>query len=567
MMFLSIFLLTFYHCITIDIVIKGDAIMQKTIRDVTFNLLRNLDMTTIFGNPGSTEETFLENLPDDFTYIHALQEASAVGAADGYAQLSGKVGLVSIHTTPGLCNSMSNIFSAYMNKTPMIIVAGNQTREMLLSEPWLSNPDPEVVPRPFVKWSYQPVRAEDVPGAFMRAYSMALQPPCGPVFLSIPLDDWDKPAAEDDFMLKSVCRRVAADPERISDFARMINSAKNPVLIYGADIARSEGWDIAQKVAEKLQAPVWAAPASELAPFDESHPLYCGGLPFAIEPLANKLVGHDLVLIVGAPVFRYFPYAPGEYFPEGMKILHISDNPEEIARAVGGNSLISDAKLALDSLYELLDQRAQRVKPVFKQEHGLASSPLKKVKEVNLSALTLFKTLREACPKDTILVEESPSNIAALHTAWKITSPRSFFTFASGSLGWGLPASIGLALAERESSEATRPIVSIIGDGSLQYSIQGLWSAVQEKLPILYVVVDNEEYGILKAFAKYQHNPNVPALNLPGIDIELIAKGYGCDAYTTSDPQKIKEIAASAFSKDKPTVLVVKIDKSVPPLI
>lgn len=541
--------------------------MQKTIRDVTFELLRKLDMTTIFGNPGSTEETFLENFPKDFTYVHALQEASAVAAADGYAQMSGTVGLVSVHTTPGLCNSMSNIFSAYMNKTPMIIVAGNQTREMLLSEPWLSNPDPEVVPRPFVKFSYQPVRAADVPMAFMRAYAMALQPPCGPVFLSIPLDDWDKPANEEDIYVKSVCRKVAADPNRLKEFAQAINKAKNPVLIYGADIARNDGWDIARKVAEKLQAPVWAAPSSELAPFDESHPLYCGGLPFAIKPLSDKLVGHDLALVVGAPIFRYFPYAPGEYFPEGMKVIHISDNPDETAKAVAGDSLVSSADLALEALYELIDTRATRTKPVNKQEHGLAYFPLKKEKEIKLSALTLFKTLREACPEDTILVEESPSNIPALHTAWKITKPKSFFTFASGSLGWGLPASVGYALAERESSDATRPLVSVIGDGALQYSIQGLWTAVQEKLPILYVIPDNEEYGVLKAFAKYQQNPNVPALDLPGIDIELIAKGYGCDAYTTSDPEKIKEIVKNAFSKDKPTVLIAKIDRSVPPLI
>ena len=541
--------------------------MSKTIREVTFDLLRNLDMTTIFGNPGSTEETFLENFPSDFRYILTLQEASAVGAADGYSQITGKVGLVSIHTTPGICNSMSNIFSAYMNKTPMIIVAGNQTREMLLLEPWLSNPDPEVVPRPFVKWSYQPVRAEDVPAAFMRAYAAALQPPCGPVFLSIPLDDWDKPALEDVAAVRQVSNSMGPNPETIKEFAEQINKAQNPVLIYGSDIARSNGWDIAERVAEKLQAPVWAAPGSERAPFKESHALYCGGLPFAIEPLAQKLEGHDLVLIVGAPMFRYFPYSPGEYFPKDMKVLHISDDPNETARAPMGNSLVSNAKLALEYLNEFLEIRAMRFDPINRQPHGLSYYSLDYENENELAALSLFEILRQAIPDNAILVEESPSNLAALHTAWKIVEPKSYFTFASGSLGWGLPASVGIALAEKDKKDEGRPVVSIIGDGALQYAIQGLYTAVQQELPMLIVVPDNEEYGILKSFAKFQNNPNVPGLNLPGINIELLAKGYGCDSYTTNKPEEIEKITQEAFKKNKPTVLVVPIDPTIPSLI
>ena len=162
---------------------------MMTIRDTTFELLRKLNITTIFGNPGSTEETFLQDFPSDFRYVQVLQEASAVAAADAYAQATQSVGLVNVHTAAGMCNAMSNIFTASMNKTPLIITAGNQTREMLLMEPWLTNTHPEELPKPFVKWSYEPKRAEDVPAAFMRAYAMAIQEPAGPVFLSIPLDD------------------------------------------------------------------------------------------------------------------------------------------------------------------------------------------------------------------------------------------------------------------------------------------------------------------------------------------------------------------------------------------
>ena len=307
--------------------------MKKTIRQVTFDLLRQLDITTIFGNPGSTEETFLKDFPSDFRYIQTLHEASAVAAADGYAQGMRKVAMVNLHTSAGLSNGMSNILTAYMNRTPLIITAGNQTREMLLMEPWLTNIEPETLPKPWVKWSYQPARAEDVPAAFMRAYAMALQPPAGPVFLSIPLDDWDKPAIAQEAVVREVSQRIGYDPARLQAFADALSSAKNPVLIYGSAIARGEGWDAGIALAEKLNIPVWAAPASERPPFPETHPLYAGGLPFAMGPLSDKLKGHDLALIIGAPVFRYYPYVAGSYLPDGMRLLHITDDPIEVGRA------------------------------------------------------------------------------------------------------------------------------------------------------------------------------------------------------------------------------------------
>ena len=167
---------------------------KKTVHDVTYDLLRALGLTTVFGNPGSTEQTFLKNFPEDFPYVLGLQEASVLAMADGFAQCTGKPALVNVHTAAGMGNAMGNLVAAYKGNTPLIVTAGQQTREMVLCEPYLSNPDETVFPRPWVKWAYQPARAEDVPAAFMRAYTIALQPPAGPVYLSIPLDDWEKPA-------------------------------------------------------------------------------------------------------------------------------------------------------------------------------------------------------------------------------------------------------------------------------------------------------------------------------------------------------------------------------------
>ena len=413
------------------------------------------------------------------------------------------------------------------------------------------------------------MRAEDVPAAFMRAYAMAMQPPAGPVFLSIPLDDWDKPATGP-AVLRSVTTRIAPDPERIAEFAEALSRARHPALIYGSAIARGDGWQQAIALAEKLQAHVYAAPASERPPFPETHPLYSGGLPFAIGPLSKKLAGHDLAIVIGAPVFRYYPYVEGEYIPAGMRLLHITDDPSESGRAPVGDSLLGDAVLSLQALEKLVQGRSAPAAPVVKQAHGLAPHPAASADEQDkpgkLSSLALFKGLRAATPADTVLVEESPSNLGELHTAWPIDRPDSFYTFASGSLGWNLPASIGIALAERDSGR-NRPVLAIIGDGSFQYSIQGLWTAVQHQLPILFVVPRNEQYGILKSFAVLEETPGVPGLDLPGLDFVALAKGYGAHGVRAETLDEVRAVCAEAFTRKGPTVLEVPVLPTIPPLL
>lgn len=541
---------------------------MTTIRDATFKLLRNLNITTIFGNPGSTEETFLQNFPKDFRYVQVLQEASAVAAADAYAQATQTVGLVNVHTAAGLSNAMSNIFTASMNKTPLIITAGNQTREMLLMEPWLTNTHPLELPKPFVKWSYEPARAEDVPAAFMRAYAMALQEPAGPVFLSIPLDDWNQEFTGD-LVVRTVAHRIAADPNRLQKFAEKISKAKNPVLIYGADITKNNGWDIAIQFAEKLKAPVWAAPASERTPFPENHPLYAGGLPFATKPLSDLLEDHDLALVIGAPVFRYYPYVPGKYIPDGLELLHITNDSAESARAPVGDSLVSNPVLALTSLLELISVPTDRLAPnINKLPHNMAPHPVPQTTSSQgsvLTALEVFTIARKAMPENAILMEESPSNIAELHSAWPVTFHDGFYTAASGSLGWNVPASVGIALAEKDK-KTNRPVVAMIGDGSLQYAIQGLWTANQQQLQVIYIVPVNTEYAILKSFSECQETPNVPGLDIPDLDIVSLAKGYGCLATKAQTSEELFTACKEALKHNRPTVIEVPITKTIPPL-
>jgi len=541
---------------------------MPSVRDVTYQLLRELGLTTIFGNVGSTEETFLKNFPADFRYVLAPQEASVIAIADGYAQATRRPALVNLHTTAA-ANGMGNIATAFQNKTPLIVTAGQQTREMLLMEPWLTDVEATMLPRPWVKWAYEPARAEDIPAAFMRAVATAVQPPAGPVFLSLPFGDWEKPC-EGPAVVRTVSGRVAPDPSRLAEFAEVLSQARSPVLIYGAAIARGNGWEQAVALAEALAAPVWAAPASERAPFPENHPLYCGGLPFAIGPLSKKLEGHDVALVVGAPVFRYYPYVPGPYLPAGLRLLHISEDPAETARAPVGDSLLGDAVLSLAALKELLGRSTPRTTKVREAaSHRMAPHPpggAKAPGDGRLTAAQVFQALHSVSPADAVLVEESPSNLPDLHAAWPITKPDTFYTFASGILGWGLPASVGLALAERDSGR-NRPVVAVIGDGSFQYSVQSLWTAARLNLPLLVVVLRNDEYCILKSFAVLEETPGVPGLDIPGFDIVSIAKGYGCDGTRLDDLDAIKKAAVAARGQSRPTVLEVPISAQVPPLI
>lgn len=533
---------------------------MRTVKEVTFDLLRRLGVTTIVGNPGSTEETFLKDFPADFKYVMALQESSVVAIADGLSQSLRRPVIVNVHTGAGMGNAMGTILTAYQNKTPLIITAGQQTRDMLLIEPLLTNIEATVMPRPWVKWSYEPARAEDVPGSFMRAYATAVQQPTGPVFLSLPLDDWDKPMPEVE-VFRTVAGRQGPDPDRVTEFAEKINKSKNPVLVFGADIARSQGWNEAIQLAERLSAPVWAAPFAERTSFPEDHPLYKGILPPAIGPLSQKLTGHDLVLVVGAPVFRYYPYVAGDFLPSGAGLLHVTDDPDMSAKAAVGDSLVSDAKLFLCNLLAKVEARQKSF-----------AAPLRKpAAKADRSAMPLLphavlEVLKENTPEDYILVEECPSILPLMQDVFRINKPDTYYTFASGGLGWDLPAAVGLALGE-EASGRKRPVVALMGDGSFQYSVQGIYTGVQHKAHVVYVVFQNEEYGILKQFAELEMTPNVPGLDLPGLDIVALGKGYGAISKLIKTLDELKGAYTEALRFKGVTVLAVQITKKLDHLL
>lgn len=533
---------------------------MTTVHEATYDLLRSLGLTTVFGNPGSTEEPFLKNFPADFRYVLALQEASAVAMADGYAQASGRPVHINLHTAPGTGNGMGSLVTAWHNKTPMIITAGQQTRTMSLFEPMLTNVRPTQLPEPYVKWSHEPLRAQDIPEAFMRAYSTAVQAPAGPVYLSLPLDDWDEPASGTP-VVRRVSTRVAPDPDVLARFAEILAESRNLMLVIGPGVDRSGGWAEAIALAERLRAPVWQPPFADRVGFPQHHPQFQGLLPPAIGPLAEKLVGHDTVLVIGAPVFRYYPYVPGRqgYLPTGTRLLHITDDPAEAARAPVGDSLVGDVTLACAAL-------AAQVPEPDRPVPSTRTAPPTAEPGVPLSPAALFGALAAEWPADGVVVPESPSNLSTLHRHLTITRPASYFKMSSGGLGFALPAAVGIALAERDTGRH-RPVTAVIGDGSFQYSPQALWTAAQQRLPVVFVVPVNQEYGVLKAFAELEETPGVPGLELPGLDIPGIARGYGCAAHRLETVDEFRSAFRAARDTDGPTVLAVPITRDVAPLL
>ncbi|GAY14508.1 benzoylformate decarboxylase [Mycobacterium sp. shizuoka-1] len=530
-----------------------------TVHEATYDLLRALGLTTMFGNPGSTEQTFLQDFPDDFTYVLGLQEASVLAMADGFAQSTGRPALVNLHTAAGTGNAMGSLVAAYRANTPLIITAGQQTREMSLCDPYLNNPDPTVMPQPWVKWAYEPARAEDVPAAFMRAYAVATQPPAGPVFLSIPLDDWNKPALGP-AVVRTVSRRVQPDAERLREFAARISRAERPLLVLGPEVDRAGAWDAGVAFAEKLRAPVRGSALSDRCSFPEDHPLYGGPLPLTIAGVSEALSGYDVVIVIGAQVFRYYPFVAGDYVPEGTAVLHVTADPHLAATAPVGDSLLGDMGSVLEQLLDLVEVPDGRTAPPGLSRDRAAELP---VASAPLLPNDVYAVLSSVKPDDAAVVMESTSTLADLITWWPTRRPGSFFATGSGGIGWGVPAAVGIALGDRARG-VKRTIVASIGDGSFQYSIQAIWTAAQHKLPIVFVVQRNGEYCVLKSFALLEKTPNVPGMDLPDLDIGSLATGFGCRTATVGGTEELVREFEAALAADGPTVLVVPTVPQLP---
>jgi len=311
-----------------------------TVREATYGVLRDLGMTKIFGNPGSSELPFLKDMPADFQYILGLHERVAAGMALGYTLGTGEAAFVNLHSIASAGNGLSAIIDAHYLHAPLVVTTGQQDRRQILSEPFLVSRAVEVV-RPYAKWAYEPLRPEDVPAAIARGYHLAMQPPRGPVFISIPMDDWNKPAAP--VVARKVSQSVSPDPAALDEVVRAIDASRNLALVAGSQIEEDGAWRDVIALAERLNADVYGEPIAPRWAFPRSHRLFRGGLLPAQKPLADQLAGYDTVVVLGAPVFLYYAYVPGNAIAPGSKLFQITNSPltplpRRLARALSGTS-------------------------------------------------------------------------------------------------------------------------------------------------------------------------------------------------------------------------------------
>jgi benzoylformate decarboxylase len=409
---------------------------------------------------------------------------------------------------------------------------------------------------PSVKPSEQPARAEDVPAAIDRAWALAQTRPYGPVFVSVPADDWDDPAAGTALSAPGGQVRAASvpDADAVDQLARSL-SAGATALVVGAGADRDGAWNELIELAERLDAAVWAAPQSARLGFPEDHPRYRGHLAPGYASVSEQLRDVGVALVVGAPVFAFLPYEPGE---EPLPaIAQITDDPDEAARAPSTISLTGDVRAIVGALLERIPPRISADEP-----RSTRAAPPAPPAATPISPAFLMATIADVLPEDAVLVEESPSNRNDLRRHLLIRRPASFFATASGGLGFAMPAAVGIKLAQ-----LGRPVVCLVGDGSALYAPQALWSAVQLKTPVTFIVVNNARYAILESVAAFAGLEGVPSLELPGLDFLALAASYGCSAVRVAAPEQLRETLRRAIGGPESVLIDVVVDRVVPPLL
>jgi benzoylformate decarboxylase len=525
--------------------IKSGSVALSTVREITYEVLRKLGMTVIFGNPGSTELPFLRDMPADFRYVLGLHERSAAGMALGYAMARGKAAFVNLHSIASAGNGLSASIDAAYSHVPLVVSTGQQDRRQVLAEPFLVSRAVDVV-KPYVKWACEPLRAEDVPAAIVRGYHLAMQPPMGPVFISIPMDDWMHECRSVD--ARDVHQTVLADPVALDAVVRALDSSRNPAIVAGSQIEEDHGWQEVVALAEHLNVDVYQEPIAPRVAFPRTHPLFRGNLFPAQQPLADQLAAYDTVVVLGAPVFLYYAYVPGNPIQPGTKLFQITNSPLDASAALAGTSIVGNLASAMKYIRSHAKVRARdSVSP--------QATPPEPKPEYPITPGFLFSVLNRIMPRDAVICEECPSSKGDLDRYLRLDQQGSFYSVRTGILGFGLPAAVGLQLAHPK-----RRVVCPVGDGSIQYSIQTLWSAVQYNAEVIFVVLRNADYSALKGFCDFTNvGRNVPGMDLPGIDMVKLAQGYGMAAKEVDRPEDLEPALREAFASPGPRLISVNV--------
>lgn len=513
-----------------------------SVREAVLGFLRGAGIDTVFGNPGSTELRLMRDWPDDLRYVLGLQESVVVGMAAGHAIGTGRAGVAVLHSAGGVGHSLGAVFNAFRDRVPLLVVAGQQTRAMLTTRPFLGADEPETFPRPYVKWSGQPERAEDVPAVIAEAYRTAMTPPRGPVFVSVPEDDWD--AAAEPVPVRTVHSGFVGDPTGLRAVADALDAADRPALVVGPGVDDDGATAAVVALAERLRAAVWIEPLPARSGFPEDHPLFQGYLPPVRDQIVHALREHDVVVTLSAALFKFHVHVPGPFLASGTRVFHLDCDPAFLARQPVGDGVLTTVRAGAEALLGLVCERG-RAAPRSRRAIGRAT------RREPLDAAQVVDVLRASLPGDAVVVEEAPSHREVFHARLPIVRPGGFLTTGSGALGWGLPLAVGRALAGTGER-----VVCVVGDGSSMYSIQALWTAARHRAPVTFVVLNNGSYEAVKQLSRRLGSTSTPGTDLPGIDFVALAEGLGCSARRVSD---LDRDLAEALAANGPFLLEVPV--------
>ena len=528
----------------------------KTVREMTHELMSAHGLTTIFGNPGSNELPFLKDLPAEMTYVLGLHEGVVVGMADGFAQATGRPVLVNLHAASGTGNAMGALTNAVYSQSPLVITAGQQVRSTIGLESFLSNVDAAQLTRPLTSWSMEPSCASDVPRAFNQAVWEADTGTKGPVYLSVPYDDWDQPAAANDRHLlgRTLTEARSLTEGQLRELTRRLDTADRVALVLGSAVDVPGASADARVLAERLDADVWVAPSPYRLPFPNRHGQFRGVLPASIAGISDAFKAYDLVLVVGAPVFRYHQHVPGDYLPDGVELIHLTDETGAATRAPFGEALVADVAGSLAALADTVAIRAND-----RADQWRVSTPAPQIIDGVFHPEKVFEMLRMHAPRESAYVVESTSTNEAFWKQMDLRLPSSYFWPASGGLGFGMPAAVGVQMAL-----TSRPVIAVIGDGSANYGITALWTAAQYKVPVVFIILKNGTYGALRWFADLLGVADAPGMDVPGIDFAYLAQGYGVGSSTVRSEDEFCAVLRGAMAGNRPHLIEIETSLTTP---
>lgn len=545
-------------------------------RSAFLALLKSEGITHVFGNPGTTELPIMHAFNDypELTYVMAMQESLVVAMADGFSRSSGRLVACNVHVAPGLGNAMGSLFNAKFTGTPMILTAGQQEQGHGLMEPLLYDSLVRIA-EPLVKWAVEVTRLEDLPRIVRRAAKIATTPPTGPVFISLPGDILNAEAAIDLGRSTRVDSRVAPSTETLEALATRLLSSRRPVIVVGDEIVRSDALDEAATFASMLGCPVYQQTVAYGAHFLSEHPNFMGPLSRVQKQTREILGAYDLMIVIGADPLRMSVFSETSPLPDEMPIVQIGlvdgdlakNFPAEIAvkadvketlRALiatlsrrGGPQLVEKARQGTQKL-DSMNWSAKRRSLVTEISSNAQRSPI----DPDWLALQVVNAL----PPDAILVDEGLTSSRYIPFLKANRGRYDYHALASGGIGWGLPASVGVALANPD-----RPIVCYSGDGSAMYSIQALWTAAHHKLPLTVVLVNNGGYRIIKQRLRAFHNDErfigMDFID-PAVDFAAIARGLGLEAMRIDEPKGL-DVLPEAFRNPAPKLIEVVVDQAV----